>query len=251
MAVCETSSCLAPRVKVAVSYRATRAFSLIELLAAITIVAALAALTFPVLAGLQMRSKSTVCLSNLRQVGMALLLYTGENNGNLPRTRHSHSEEKAWIFLLSSYLEDVHEVRISPADPKGKDRLRRNGTSYIVNDAIFDIPTDPFGVPLPGGIGNIQRIQRPGRTMLAFVVSDNRGTGSSNDHTHTNQWTSWPRFLADVEADRHRTGGRSPGRDRGHSHYLYADGGARTFEASAIKPYFDQGINIGEVNRAP
>lgn len=228
-----------------------RAFSLVELLVVIAIFAFLGALSLSVISGVRAQADSTACLSNLRQIGSALLLYTVENNGDLPPTRHSSSANEAWIYLLSPYLGDVDEVRISPADPKGADRLDRKGTSYIVNDAIFDIPTNPFGEPLPGAIGNIHRIDEPSRTLLAFLISDNRGTGATNDHSHTNQWTAWPGFLADVEPDRHRNGNRSSARTRGHSHYLYADGGVRTFDASQIKELFDQGINIGEVNQAP
>ena len=55
-------------------------FSLIELVIVIAIIAALLALALPALRGVHLRSKKTRELSNLRQVGMAWLLYAQDNN---------------------------------------------------------------------------------------------------------------------------------------------------------------------------
>jgi prepilin-type N-terminal cleavage/methylation domain-containing protein/prepilin-type processing-associated H-X9-DG protein len=62
-----------------------RAFTLIELLMVIVIVAILATLSVAAASKVSDYSKRSACLSNLRQWGAALLLYTGDNNGQLPR----------------------------------------------------------------------------------------------------------------------------------------------------------------------
>lgn len=226
-------------------------FTLIEMLVVIAIIALLASLIVPAVSNALTRAQQVKCMSNMRQIGQALMMYTLENNGALPPTRHSAQADQAWITLLSPYLGNMDEIRISPADPRGRERLERGGTSYIVNDLIFDPRTDPFGQVLEGTIGNLSRIDSPSNTMLAFVVSDNRGTGATNDHTHAGQWTAWPRFLADVEADRFRRGGRHPTRLRGSSNYLYADGGVANLQASVLKDWIDSGRNPGLVNNAP
>jgi len=59
-------------------------FTLIELLIVIAIIAILAALLFPVLASGQQKARKTACLSNLREVGVAITLYAGDNSGNVP-----------------------------------------------------------------------------------------------------------------------------------------------------------------------
>jgi prepilin-type N-terminal cleavage/methylation domain-containing protein/prepilin-type processing-associated H-X9-DG protein len=59
-------------------------FTLIELLVVIAIIAVLAALLFPVLASSQQKARKTACLSNLRQVGVAMTLYASDNSGNIP-----------------------------------------------------------------------------------------------------------------------------------------------------------------------
>lgn len=61
-----------------------RAFTLIELLVVIAIIAILAALLLPALARGKEASRSVICHSNLRQLGIAAMTYTLDNKGTLP-----------------------------------------------------------------------------------------------------------------------------------------------------------------------
>ena len=61
-----------------------RAFTLIELLAAIAIIAILAALLLPVVTRAKRQSCNVTCISQLRQLGIATRLYTEDAGGRLP-----------------------------------------------------------------------------------------------------------------------------------------------------------------------
>src|SRR6476620_3915205 len=61
-----------------------RAFTLIELLVVIAIIAILAALLVPAVARTKESGRGAACISNLRQIGIAVTLYIQDNNNRLP-----------------------------------------------------------------------------------------------------------------------------------------------------------------------
>ena len=84
--------------------------TLIELLIVITIVGIIAAFLFPVFERVKEKSRATVCLSNLRQIGMAFHLYACDYDGFHPSPMYKWSEclrpyvrEKS-VLTCTSYM---------------------------------------------------------------------------------------------------------------------------------------------------
>src|SRR5580698_8791958 len=63
------------------------AFTLIELLVVIAVIGLLAGILLPVLSAVRQKAFQTQCLSNFRQIGVALNMYTDESNNWLPPGR--------------------------------------------------------------------------------------------------------------------------------------------------------------------
>jgi prepilin-type N-terminal cleavage/methylation domain-containing protein/prepilin-type processing-associated H-X9-DG protein len=115
-----------------------RAFTLMELLVVISIIAILAALVLGNMQKIREYGFRTGCLSNMRQVGMGLRYYANDNDGELPG--RAEGDVDKWPKALYAYLNDWR-VYVDPGDAKARtlkqeDLLNNTGgnkTSFFFN----------------------------------------------------------------------------------------------------------------------
>jgi len=120
---------------------ALAAFTLIELLVTIAVIGVLAALLMPVLSSARRKADSARCISNLRQLGIAVRLYADENESRLPRAPafgQSGTNTPSGLPLIQQVLlpqvRGVRDVFKCPRDKGGV--FERDGSSYEWNTSL-------------------------------------------------------------------------------------------------------------------
>ena len=150
-----------------------RGFTLIELLVVIAIIAILAAILFPVFQTVRERARATACLSNQKQIGLASMMYSEDNNESLLQYYYSGFAPNLgyWPNRLFPYLTS-RQVLVCPS------RTR-------LPDAVTETVKEQTGetgyglaYPFPGsGYYAMPQYQSPAQHVY---LMDGIGTGSAS-----------------------------------------------------------------------
>jgi len=162
------------------------AFTLVELLVVIAIIAVLAGMLIPVLSSMRARGDSVACTSNLRQIGIAIGAYVGDNDGMLPGPvaqgqlpTYTIASATSLAFILARYLNlpttptgtQQAPVLLCPAYVKSNPALDK--PVYYVADIENAVrsPTDPSPVS-PFGVTGGQPMKL---SAISGLVDKNTG----------------------------------------------------------------------------
>ncbi|MGV3532907.1 MAG: type II secretion system protein [Chthoniobacteraceae bacterium] len=137
-----------------------RAFTLVELLVVMGIIAVLAAITVGAYQRVVATGRSTACLSNLRQLGAALNLYLGEHQMRMPELKAGRASLEDDVPVLDNTLIKYVETPAAFLCPADNKYGPASGTSYSWNVALNGQPVsnlnflgvlnEPSKVPIMG-----------------------------------------------------------------------------------------------------
>jgi prepilin-type N-terminal cleavage/methylation domain-containing protein/prepilin-type processing-associated H-X9-DG protein len=213
------------------SGHADAAFTLIELLVVIAIIAILAALLLPALSRAKESARSTQCLSQMRQIGLAVRLYAEDNEDEFPRSQHSAfshgqlawgravapelgSTTTTWTNLLSGVYHCPSDRRATP-------------WSYGQN-VYFELGPDDDYEGKPATWRLVSGVPLPSATILQAE------NASGADHIMPNFWTA-PQDALEVASRRHGQ----------RANYTFVDGHA---EGRDFKTIYDPTHNVDAWN---
>jgi prepilin-type N-terminal cleavage/methylation domain-containing protein/prepilin-type processing-associated H-X9-DG protein len=216
------------------AHQTKRGFTLIELLVVIAIMAILAAILFPVFAQARERARMSSCLSNMKQMGMALDMYTQSYDELLPpyqdaiydfanpdpatRKKGDGAWRPNYLWCLQPYLKN-QQIQACPSVTKNEtaqDVTPYSRGSYMGNGALMGKPLAV--ISRPSDIVYMQEYRL--LTRVAWLRPN------CTSYTKCGAWCWWgtPELV--------------PGYSHVHfegGNFIYADGHARYKKTSAIR----------------
>ncbi len=232
---------------------ARRGFTLIELLVVIAIIAILAAILFPVFARAREQARKSNCISNLKQIGTAILMYSQDYDERLVPVATGvcpGPNAFGWADLIFPYVKNVKvfdcptstwRMVQNPAVNPPRFMRDRGGTGAgVTNECVTGQPipanvnynygVNAFGPPagqpadvsgpFSGNIGFLPAIPAPANVV---GIADGRGASPWSLGGGDGPW-DWPSIDGQVDSRRHSEGRSSV---NGGCSAMFMDGHAK------------------------
>jgi prepilin-type N-terminal cleavage/methylation domain-containing protein/prepilin-type processing-associated H-X9-DG protein len=148
----------------------SRAFTLIELLVVVAIIAVLAAILFPVFARARENARRASCMSNLKQMGLALVQYTQDYDEKYPLVRYTSTPEvlfkntNGWPMELENYGVS-RQLLQCPSESNGPKYYFQTGYSDYAYNMYFGVGTSV----------SLSSLTQPSLTVAIFDYATNDG----------------------------------------------------------------------------
>jgi len=204
------------------------AFTLIEILIVIAIIAILAALLLPALSTAKAKGLRISCMNNLRQLGLSMRLFVDDNNGRfLPRVHTNR-----WPAALRESYRDLHLLRCPSDGPNpatrqdSKDPADLAPRSYILNG------WDDYFQALGPQVWNRYHDGDPGLTLSENKIAQPSATIvlGEKDYASVHFYMDFVFYddLKQLDQSKHSTGHTDVnGKSGGGSNHAFVDGSVR------------------------
>ncbi len=158
-------------------------FTLIELLVVIAIIAIIAAILFPVFQKVRENARQTSCASNLRNLGIAMLLYAQDADEHLPPAAYATPTSfLAWYDLTDPYVKDKNVWHClsnpsSPTDASGKVTTHYGYNAYYLTGLNRFFSNISAQAPV-----SLAAVDRPAETVLLADSLASQTPSPCGDH---------------------------------------------------------------------
>ena len=173
-------------------------FTLIELLVVIAIIAILAAILFPVFAKVREKARAISCLSNMKQLGLAVAQYTQDFDETEPNGYNKFGAENGWASQIFPYVKSVAAFACPDDSSIGNQSVGEvKSTSYGLN-SNFGINPYP-ATPTVAMAQTLAAFAAPSNTVMLFEVANANwvditapwGPGGSYATVNANNWSGY------------------------------------------------------------